>query len=86
MGQQITGLDYKIREMAGRIHELREISGFTPAQMAQNTGVSEEEYLLCEQGGSDLNFAFLYRCALSFGVDVTDLIEGAKEAVAALTR
>ena len=76
MSQQITGLDYKIREMAGRIHELREISGFTPAQMAQNTGVSEEEYLLCEQGGSDLNFAFLYRCALSFGVDVTDLIEG----------
>ena len=76
MGQQITGLDYKIREMAGRIRELREISGFTAAQMAQNTGVSEEEYLLCEQGGSDLNFAFLYRCALSFGVDVTDLIEG----------
>ena len=68
--QQLTGLDYKIQEMAGRIRELREISGFTPA------GVSIEEYLLCEAGGSNLTFAFLYRCALAFGVDVTDLIEG----------
>ena len=76
MEKQLTGLDYKIREMAGRIHELREISGFTTEQMAVNTGISEEEYLLCEQGKSDLNFAFLYRCALAFGVDVTDLIEG----------
>ena len=74
--QQLTGLDYKIREMAGRIRELREISGFTPAEMAGKTGVSIEEYLLCEAGGSNLTFAFLYRCALAFGVDVTDLIEG----------
>ena len=74
--QQLTGLDYKIQEMAGRIRELREISGFTPAEMAGKTGVSIEEYLLCEAGGSNLTFAFLYRCALAFGVDVTDLIEG----------
>ena len=45
MEKQLTGLDYKIREMAGRIHELREISGFTTEQMAVNTGISEEEYL-----------------------------------------
>ena len=76
MSSLLTGLDFKIQEMAGRIRELREISGFTPAEMADKTGVSVEEYLLCENGGSDLNFAFLYRCALAFGVDVTDLIEG----------
>ncbi len=74
--QQLTGLDYKIREMAGRIRDLREISGFSPDEMANKTGVSTEEYLLCENGGSNLTFAFLYRCALAFGVDVTDLIEG----------
>ena len=72
----VTGLDFKIQEMAGRIHELREITGFTTQEMAERTGISEEEYILCENGGSDLHFAFLYRCALAFGVDVTDLIEG----------
>ncbi len=74
--QRITGLDYKIKEMAGRIRELREIEGLSQAQMAQKTGVSIEEYQLCENGGSDLNFAFIYRCALAFNVDVTDIIEG----------
>ena len=76
MKKTLTGLDFKIQEMAGRIRELREISGFTAADMAQRTGTSEDEYRRCEAGQSDLNFAFLYRCALAFGVDVTDLIEG----------
>ena len=72
----ITGLDFKIREMALRIRELREITRFTSAEMAEKTGVSVEEYLACERGEKDLNFAFIYRCALAFGVDVTDIIEG----------
>ena len=76
MEQKITGLDYKIKEMAGRIRELREIEGLTTAQMAQKTAVSEQEYIECENGHSDLNFAFIYRCALAFNVDVTDIIGG----------
>ncbi len=73
---QITGLDFKIQEMAGRIRALREIVGFTPHEMAAKTDVSVEEYLLCEEGRSDLNFAFIYRCSLALGVNVTDIIEG----------
>ncbi len=73
---QMTGLDLKIREMAERIRELREIVRYTPEEMAAKTDVSAEEYLRCERGESDLNFAFIYRCALAFGVDVTDIIEG----------
>ncbi|MCQ2487748.1 MAG: AMP-binding protein [Clostridia bacterium] len=69
-------LDLKILEMALRIRELREIEGFTTAYMAEEIGISEEEYIACEAGTQDLNFAFLYRCAQTFGVDVTDLIEG----------
>lgn len=76
MEQKITGLDYKIKEMAGRIRELREIEGLTTAQMAQKTAVSEQEYIECENGHSDLNFAFIYRCALAFNVDITDIIGG----------
>ena len=74
--EQMTGLDFKLGEIAGRIRELREIEGLTSADMAKKTAVSEEEYLACENGRSDLNFAFIYRCALAFGVDVTDIIEG----------
>ncbi|MDD6095181.1 MAG: AMP-binding protein [Clostridia bacterium] len=73
---QITGLDYKIKEMAARIKELREIEGYTTYEMAAKTDVSNEEYVLCESGSSDLNFAFIYRCALALNVDVTDIIEG----------
>ncbi len=72
----ITGLDFKIGEMAERIRELREITRFTPEEMAMKTDVTVSEYLACERGESDLNFAFIYRCALAFGVDVTDIIEG----------
>ena len=72
----ITGLDYKIQEMAARIRDLRETEGYTPEEMAQTTGVSVDEYLACERGESDLNFTFIYRCALKFGVNVTDVIEG----------
>ena len=73
---KITGLDFKIKEMAARIRELREIEGYTIAEMASKTGVSESEYLACENGESDLNFAFIYRCALAFNVDVSSIIEG----------
>ena len=74
--KQITELDFKIREIAGRIRELREIENLSVEQMAEKTAVTKEEYLACENGESDLNFAFIYRCALAFNVDVTDIIEG----------
>lgn len=72
----ITALDYKIQEMASRIKELRELEGYTVAEMAQKTDVSEDEYIACESGKSDLNFAFIYRCSLALNVNVTDIIEG----------
>ncbi len=74
--EQMTGLDFKIQEMAGRIRELRELEGLSAAEMAAKTGVSEAEYLQCEAGKSDLNFAFIYRCAMVLNVNVTDIIEG----------
>ena len=73
---EYTGLDFKIKEMAARIKELREITHFSAEEMAEKTDVTAAEYLACENGESDLSFAFIYRCALAFGVDVTDIIEG----------
>ena len=76
MNQTMTGMDFKIREVAGRIRELREISGFTVEEMAARTNQSVEEYIQCEAGNRNLSIAFLYRCTLSFGVDMSDLLEG----------
>jgi acetyl-CoA synthetase len=70
-------VDQKLLEVSGRIRALREIEGLSPAEMAENTGVSLAEYLSCEDGRENLTFAFLYRCALALNVDVTDIIEGA---------
>ncbi len=74
--QPISGLDYKIQEMAARIRELREIEGLSVEEMASQTALSVEEYRLCEEGKADLNFTFLYRCAMALRVNVTDIIEG----------
>ena len=74
--EQMNELNQKIKEMGGRIRELREIEGLTAIQMAEKTGVSEQEYLACENGEKDLNFAFIYRCANVLNVNVTEIIEG----------
>jgi len=76
MEQNLTGMTYKIKEMAGRIRELREITGLTVEEMAARTDLPVEEYIQCEEGNRNLSIAFLYRCTLSFGVDMGDLLEG----------
>ncbi|MBO4962700.1 MAG: AMP-binding protein, partial [Clostridia bacterium] len=72
----MNGLDLKIKEISKRIKDLREIAGILEEEMANKTGVSVQEYIACENGDSDLNFAFIYRCASALGVNVTDIIEG----------
>ena len=69
-------INLKIKEMAQRIRELREIENQSIEDMAKSTGISVEEYQKCENGESDLNFAFIYRCAAALRVNVTDIIEG----------
>ena len=69
-------LDYKIQEISGRIRELRELENKTPEEMAKATDSTVEEYLACEAGHRDLNFTFIYRCALALNVTITDILEG----------
>ena len=63
-------------EVALRIKEMREIMGFTAAEMAEKTEVSEEQYLQYESGTVDLPFTFIHKCALAYGVGMADLLEG----------
>lgn len=66
----------QLKEVAARIKDLREIAGFTEEDMAKKTGVSLEQYRASEQGQTDFNFTFIYKCANAFGVDIKDLLEG----------
>ena len=69
-------MEYKLKQIADRIRELRLISGLSISEMASRTGISESEYEQCEAGNKNLSVAFLYHCALSFGVDMGDILEG----------
>ena len=66
----------KLLEVARRIREMREIFGYGVSEMAQKTEVSEADYLDYESGKKDFPFTFIHKCALAFGVGITDLLEG----------
>ena len=66
----------QLSEIATRIKELREIMGFTVAQMAEKTNVDENQYLSYESGKIDIPFTFIHKCALAFDVEMTELLEG----------
>ena len=70
------GLNERINEIAGRIRALREIMGLSAEEMAVKSGISVAEYLECEEGRENLPFAFIYKCAQIFGIDVTELMTG----------
>ena len=66
----------KLLEVASRIREMREITGFTEAEMAEKAEVSVEEYRAYEAGQKDFPFTFIHKCALAFNIGITDLLEG----------
>ncbi len=69
-------MDYSLKEVAGRIKDLREAKGYTQEELAKLTGVSVEDYKVLEEGETDFSFTFIYKCAKACGVEVVDLLEG----------
>ena len=65
-----------LKEVAERIRELRILSGYTEQEMARYTGVSLDDYLVSEAGETDPPFTFIHKCALTFGVEIMELMEG----------
>ena len=51
----------QLERVALRIHEMRQIMGYTSAQMAELTEVSEELYRSYESGKVDLPFTFIHK-------------------------
>ena len=65
-----------LMEVALRIRELREISGYTQEEMAEKTEVRLDQYYAYESGKLDMPFTFIHKCALAFNVGMSDLLEG----------
>ena len=66
----------QLMEIAARIKEMREIMGWSVAEMAEKTEVSEEMYVTYESANADIPFSFIHKCALNFDVELTELLEG----------
>ncbi len=66
----------KLSEVAQRIREMREIFNFSVEEMAKKTEVSVTDYVDYEDGKLDFPFTFIHKCALAFGIGITDLLEG----------
>ncbi len=67
---------YSTIEISARIHAMRDLCGLSVKDMAEATGLTEEEYIKCETGQRDFPFTFIYKCADRFGVDIVELITG----------
>ena len=65
-----------LRDVAARIRELKEISGYTTSELARMTNFPESDVRLYESGSAEMPFSFVHKCAIAFGVDIVDLIEG----------
>ena len=66
----------QLQKVALRICEMRQILGFTTAEMAKMTDVSEEAYCAYESGTVDMPFTFMHKFAKACGVELTDILEG----------
>ncbi len=66
----------KLKEIAFRIKEMREITGISVEDMAAKTEVTVDEYKKYECGELDFPFTFIHKCSQVFGIGITDLLEG----------
>ena len=54
-------MESQLRQIGKRIEETRKVLEISVAEMAQITGISQEEYLAHERGEVDHSFTFIYR-------------------------
>ncbi|MBP1559342.1 MAG: cupin domain-containing protein [Oscillospiraceae bacterium] len=69
-------MNNQMEQIAARIKELREILEYTEEEVAQEVGVSLEDYRRYEQAVNDVPISTLYAIADKLGVDPTVLMTG----------
>jgi quercetin dioxygenase-like cupin family protein len=66
----------KIKQVASRIRELREIFGVSGATLAGEFQIAEDDYRRYESGTVDIPVGILYQIAQRFQVELTTLLTG----------
>ena len=66
----------QLSEIAARIKEMRDIMGWSIAELAEKVDFPEERCAIYESGMIDIPFSFIHKCALAFDVEMTELLEG----------
>ncbi len=74
-----------LKEVQERIKDLRLECNYSTAELAEKIGISEDEYVALETGSSDLPFSFIHKCALVFGVEMMELLEGSTPKLSSYT-
>ena len=68
----------QIKEIAQRMKDLRDISGFSALEMAKKINVDEAEYVNYENGVSDIPLSVLTKVANICGIEMSELLTGEK--------
>lgn len=66
----------RIKQIAARIKELREIAGVSVETLSQEFGIAKELYQDFETGDVDIPVSILYKVANRFGVELTEILTG----------
>ncbi len=69
-------MEKRIKEIAQRVRELREVAALSKEELAERIGISVGEYEQLESGKTDFTFTFIYKLAKICGVDIVDILKG----------
>jgi len=69
-------MEDRLKEIAARVRELREIEGVSAESLARSLGVDSATYTLWESGQADFPVGILIEIAARFTVDLSELISG----------
>ena len=69
-------MNQKIRDIADRIRELREVCGYSREQLASELGIPLEVYTSYEEVGENIPISTIYEIANKFRVDFNEIITG----------
>ncbi|MDP4239276.1 MAG: XRE family transcriptional regulator [Bacteroidota bacterium] len=69
-------MNTQIKQIAQRLHGLRDSLDLTTEAVASKCGISQADYERYESGNSDIPMSFICEVAQTFGVETTALISG----------
>jgi len=69
-------MNYQIKQIAERLHGLRDALELSTEEIATKCRISRQDYERYESGDADIPMSFLFHVAQNFGLDTTELISG----------